>query len=110
MTQGVRVWDAPTRLFHWLLVAGFAGMWYSGKQGGDLLQYHIWCGIGIAGLLLFRLLWGVVGSDTARFARFVRGPGAIARYLKGEPLDDPWRKQAEAAVADCIAALPDLGG
>ncbi|MDN0081585.1 cytochrome b/b6 domain-containing protein [Crenobacter sp. SG2305] len=84
MMQGVRVWDAPTRLFHWSLVAGFAGMWYSGKQGGDLLQYHIWCGIGIAGLLLFRLLWGMVGSDTARFAHFVRGPGTIMRYLKGE--------------------------
>jgi len=84
MTHGVRVWDVPTRLFHWLLVAAFAGMWYSGKQGGDLLEYHIWCGIGIAGLLLFRLLWGVVGSETARFASFVRGPRQIVRYLKGE--------------------------
>lgn len=84
MQQAVKVWDAPTRLFHWTLVALVAGMWFSGKQGGDWLEYHIFCGVALAALLLFRLVWGVVGSQTARFASFVKGPASILRYLRGE--------------------------
>lgn len=83
MQYRIKLWDAPTRLFHWSLVALFGVMWYTGETGGDALRLHLLAGYGIAGLLLFRLLWGVVGSDTARFARFVRGPGAIAGYLRG---------------------------
>lgn len=79
----VAVWDVPTRLFHWLLVALFAVMWFSGEQGGDWLQWHIWCGEAVLVLLLFRLLWGVFGSQTARFADFVHGPAVIRRYLAG---------------------------
>ncbi|MDF0606552.1 cytochrome b/b6 domain-containing protein [Neisseriaceae bacterium TC5R-5] len=84
MSQLVKVWDLPTRLFHWSLVLLLAGMWYSGEQGGDFLQYHIWCGLGIAGLLIFRLIWGLVGSQTARFSYFIKGPRNIVRYLRGE--------------------------
>ncbi|NHR06016.1 hydrogenase [Chromobacterium haemolyticum] len=84
MTQMVKVWDVPTRLFHWALVILFCGMWYSGEQGGDWLQYHIWCGSGLASLLLFRLIWGVIGSQTARFGNFIKGPRSIVRYLRGE--------------------------
>ncbi|UTH72959.1 cytochrome b/b6 domain-containing protein [Chromobacterium sp. IIBBL 290-4] len=84
MSQQVKIWDAPTRLFHWTLVLLFAGMWFCAEQGGDWLQYHIYCGVALAALLVFRLIWGVVGSQTARFSNFVRGPRAILRYLKGE--------------------------
>ncbi|MEN6081059.1 cytochrome b/b6 domain-containing protein [Chromobacterium piscinae] len=84
MSQQVKVWDAPTRLFHWTLVGLFCAMWYCAEQGGEWLQYHIYCGVALASLLVFRLIWGVIGSQTARFSSFVRGPRAILRYLKGE--------------------------
>ncbi|MCD4483774.1 cytochrome b/b6 domain-containing protein [Chromobacterium vaccinii] len=84
MSQQVKVWDVPTRLFHWTLVGLFCAMWYCAEQGGEWLQYHIYCGVALASLLVFRLIWGVIGSQTARFSSFVRGPKAILRYLKGE--------------------------
>ncbi|POZ61585.1 cytochrome b/b6 domain-containing protein [Chromobacterium alticapitis] len=84
MSQQVKVWDAPTRLFHWTLVILFGAMWYCAEQGGEWLQYHIYCGVALASLLVFRLIWGLVGSQTARFSNFVRGPRAVARYVRGE--------------------------
>jgi len=77
-----RVWDVPTRLFHWLLVGLFAFSWWSGQTGH--LEWHFKSGLILLGLLAFRLLWGVIGGSTARFARFVRGPGAVLAYLRGE--------------------------
>lgn len=77
-----RVWDLPTRLFHWLLAALIAFSWWSVKF--DHSDWHIWSGITILTLLLFRLMWGVVGSSTARFANFVRGPRAVRDYLGGK--------------------------
>lgn len=76
-----RVWDLPTRLFHWLLVALVAFSWWSGKN--DRIDLHVWSGIAILTLLVFRLLWGFFGSSTARFANFVRGPRAVFDYLRG---------------------------
>ena len=87
MVKMIKIWDAPTRFFHWSLVLLFAGMWFSGEQGGDWLHYHVVCGELVAVLLLFRLVWGIVGSDTARFSQFVKGPATIRRYLKGELTD-----------------------
>jgi cytochrome b len=72
----------PVRLVHWLLAALIAFSWWSVHNHHT--DWHIWSGIAILTLLLFRLLWGLVGSSTARFARFVRGPRAIAAYLRGE--------------------------
>jgi cytochrome b len=76
----VRIWDAPTRLFHWALVALIGFSWWSAKS--EHLDWHIWSGLAILTLVIFRLLWGVVGSSTARFANFVRGPRAILAYLR----------------------------
>lgn len=76
----VRIWDVPTRLFHWTLVALIAFSWWSAEE--EYLDWHIWSGLAILSLLIFRLLWGVVGSSTARFANFVRGPGPILAYLR----------------------------
>ncbi|MCF7528788.1 cytochrome b/b6 domain-containing protein [Neisseria lisongii] len=84
MKQKIKIWDVPTRLFHWLLVAAIAFMWFSAKTGGSLLAWHLRCGLLILGLLIFRLCWGLWGSDSARFTQFVRGPKQILRYLKGE--------------------------
>lgn len=83
MTRRVLVWDLPLRLFHWVLVALFGSMWFTGKQGGDWLQYHLLAGEALAALLLFRLVWGVCGSETARFHRFLAGPRTVLRYLRG---------------------------
>lgn len=85
MQSHIRVWDLPTRLFHWALVALFGFMWYSGKTGGTVLDIHIKAGLALATLLLFRLLWGFVGSETARFSHFLKGPHAIKNYLAGQP-------------------------
>jgi cytochrome b len=75
------VWDLPTRLLHWLLAGLIAFSWWSAEYHYDDL--HIWSGLGIMSLLIFRILWGVFGSSTARFASFVRGPRGVFRYLQG---------------------------
>jgi cytochrome b len=77
----VRIWDLPVRLFHWSLVLLVPALWWTAEN--DRMDVHILLGEIMLGLLLFRLLWGVLGSSTARFARFVKGPGAILRYLRG---------------------------
>jgi cytochrome b len=75
------VWDVPVRLVHWLLAALIAFSWWSVHNHHT--DWHIWSGCAILTLLIFRLLWGFVGSSTARFADFVRGPRAIGDYLRG---------------------------
>ena len=79
-TAKQRIWDLPTRLFHWLLVALVGFSWWSGKN--DEVDLHIWSGIAILTLLVFRLLWGFFGSSTARFSTFVRGPKAVLVYVR----------------------------
>lgn len=79
-TRPVKVWDLPVRLFHWTLVALVAALWASGEFGE--LDIHMQLGTGALALVLFRLAWGIVGSRTARFADFVRGPAAILAYLR----------------------------
>lgn len=79
----VRIWDLPTRIFHWSLVALVAAAFVSGLIGGSAMVWHGRIGIAIAGLLAFRIAWGFAGSTYARFAQFVRGPAAIRDYLLG---------------------------
>jgi cytochrome b len=76
-----RVWDLPTRIFHWLLAALILFSWWSVKNHHT--DWHIWSGIAILTALIFRLLWGLFGSSTARFAGFVRGPSAVRDYWAG---------------------------
>jgi len=75
------VWDIPVRLFHWTLAALILFSWWSVHNHHT--DWHIWSGCAILTLLIFRLLWGFVGSSTARFSTFVRGPRAIAGYWRG---------------------------
>lgn len=77
----VLVWDAPVRVFHWLMVLCFAGAWLTAEEDG-LRLLHVTLGYSMAGLVLFRLVWGAIGSRHARFAAFVRGPKAVAQYLR----------------------------
>jgi len=76
------VWDLPTRLFHWTLVALIAFSWWTAEE--HYYDLHLWSGIAVVSLVLFRLLWGIFGSSTARFSKFVRGPAAIRDYLDGK--------------------------
>ncbi|MBP7582322.1 MAG: cytochrome b/b6 domain-containing protein [Vogesella sp.] len=81
MSNKVKVWDVPTRLFHWTLLAMFVGMWASAENGQ--LQIHTKLGVAMLVLVVFRLLWGVVGSQTARFSDFFK-PCQVKAYLRGE--------------------------
>lgn len=78
----INVWDWPIRLFHWLLVLLVVVSWSTAQIGGNAMQYHMWSGYAILSLVLFRFAWGFVGSDTARFANFLRGPRAVLVYLR----------------------------
>src|SRR6187551_3438004 len=75
-----RVWDLPTRLFHWTLVVLVGLSWWSAEN--DQQDLHLYLGYGVLTLLLFRVGWGFFGSSTARFSAFVRGPAAIVRYVR----------------------------
>ncbi len=75
----MKVWDLPIRLFHWVLVVLIASAW--GTQEWNRMNWHKWIGYTILTLLLFRVVWGCMGSDTARFGRFLRSPVAALRHL-----------------------------
>jgi cytochrome b len=80
----VRVWDLPTRLFHWVLALSVIGSVVTAKIGGGAMVWHFRLGYLALGLLLFRIAWGFVGGRWSRFASFVRGPGVVLRYLRSE--------------------------
>jgi cytochrome b len=78
-TLSIRVWDAPTRLFHWVLVVLLCASWLTESRGW--MELHFLSGYSVIALLLFRLAWGFFGSDTARFSRFLKSPLAALRHL-----------------------------
>jgi len=80
----IRVWDLPTRAFHWLLVLCVVAAFVTVKIGGNAMVWHGRIGLAVVGLLVFRIVWGFAGSTYARFASFVRGPAAIRAYLRGD--------------------------
>jgi len=80
----VRVWDAPTRLFHWALAACFVGLIVTSQVGGGAMVWHFRFGYGVLSLLLFRLVWGFFGGHWSRFASFMTGPSAVWQYLRGQ--------------------------
>ncbi len=80
----VRVWDLPTRLFHWLLAAFVIAAATTAWIGGNAMVWHMRCGLSIMALLLFRLVWGLIGGRWSRFTSFLYAPGTLLRYLRGE--------------------------
>lgn len=82
--QNIRIWDLPTRVFHWSLVVLVAALIISGKIGGNFMDWHGRFGLAAVGLLCFRLVWGVLGSTYARFATFFPTPARLRAYLRGE--------------------------
>jgi cytochrome b len=77
----VRVWDIPTRLFHWSVVVLLCVSWFSADQG--YMRVHLVSGLTLLSLLLFRIAWGLMGSTTARFRNFLHPPRRVVGYLKG---------------------------
>jgi cytochrome b len=81
--ERIRLWDLPIRFFHWLLVIFVAAAIVTGKIGGDAIDWHGKIGLVILGLIVFRIVWGVVGSSHARFASFFPTPASVLVYLRG---------------------------
>jgi len=78
----IKVWDLPTRLFHWALFLAVLGSFISADEGGNSIEWHARFGYFILSLLLFRLVWGFVGSHYAKFFNFIRSPKLVLAYLK----------------------------
>ena len=88
MSHKVRVWDLPTRCFHWALVLCFGGLVTTAQIGGDAMAWHFRCGYAVLSLLLFRIIWGVVGGRWSRFSSFTYAPTTILAYIKGRGLPE----------------------
>ena len=80
--QTILVWDVPTRVFHWLLVISFAGAWFT-SESERLQMIHYAFGYSAVALVLFRLVWGFIGTKYARFSQFVRGPKEMVEHVRG---------------------------
>lgn len=82
--RNVRVWDLPTRLFHWALAAAVVGAVVTSQVGGNAMVWHTRLGLVVLALLAFRLVWGFVGGHWSRFASFLYGPRSVMAYLRGD--------------------------
>ncbi len=103
----VRIWDLPTRLFHWLFAAACTVAWVSGDDP-RYTDLHLFTGYVALGLVAFRLVWGVIGGHYARFGQFVRGPAAVTSHLRN--LFNPAREhEAGHNPAGALAILVMLG-
>ena len=85
----VRVWDLPTRLFHWSLVLTVTGLFVTGSIGGNLMEWHMRLGYAVFTLLLFRAGWGCFGGHWSRFAQFVPTPARLLRYVRRTDVGQP---------------------
>lgn len=107
-SPAVRVWDLPLRFFHWLLALSF-GVAYLTAELDDWRLLHVTLGYTVAGLVLFRLLWGIWGTHYARFSNFVRGPQAVTGYLRsllaGRPAHYTGHNPAGAVAIVLMLAL-----
>lgn len=101
----VHVWDIPTRLTHWLLVLLLVASWCSAET--HHMEYHRYSGYALLGALVFRLFWGLFGSHTARFVRFIKGPRAIWRYVRArsEPLSPGHNPLGALSVVGLLTLL-----
>jgi len=107
--QPVQVWDLPTRVFHWSLALSFLGAYFT-SEGSHLRVIHVMFGCTLLGLIVFRVLWGFVGSRHARFASFVTGPAQVVRYLKSLRAHQPEHHTGHnPAGAVAVLALLALG-
>lgn len=81
----VRIWDLPTRLFHWSLAAAVIALVATAKIGGNAMEWHLRLGYAVLALLVFRVVWGFVGGRWSRFAALAFSPSRVLGYLRGAP-------------------------
>jgi cytochrome b len=106
--DAVRIWDLPTRLFHWALLAAVAGLFATAYGPDTWILWHPRLGYAVLALLLFRLAWGVVGGRWSRFASFIQGPRAVLAYLRhapGAPASPGHNPLGALAVVTLLAVL-----
>ncbi len=113
MTERTRIWDVPTRVFHWLLVVSFAGAFLT-SESERYRDIHVILGYILLGLIAFRLVWGFVGTRHARFRSFLFGPREIATYvmsmLKGNPKHYAGHNPAGSLAIFALLALSIASG
>jgi cytochrome b len=81
MSKKYLIWDLPLRLFHWCFAFTVFGCWYTAEQGADMVEIHMQLGFVTLGLILFRIVWGFVGTRHARFTQFIPSPKRLVNYL-----------------------------
>ncbi|MBN9512026.1 MAG: cytochrome b/b6 domain-containing protein [Alphaproteobacteria bacterium] len=106
----ILVWDVPVRLFHWSLALLLVVSYFTARAGGDWMNLHFWSGYAILTLLFFRIAWGFLGSTTARFSSFLKGPSAAIAHLghllgRGRPRDAGHNPLGGAMVVVMILAV-----
>jgi cytochrome b len=101
----LRVWDLPTRLFHWLLVITVLGLVVTGNLGGEWMSLHFRLGYAVLALLLFRLAWGFVGGHWSRFAQFIYSPQTLVRHLRGQSMPEYELGHSPTASLSVLALL-----
>ncbi|MBQ1657222.1 MAG: cytochrome b/b6 domain-containing protein [Rhodocyclaceae bacterium] len=103
----LRIWDLPTRLFHWLLAAAIFALIATGRTGGDAIVWHFRLGYAVLAMLLFRLVWGVAGGHWSRFAVFFPTPARVLRYLRRQatPADVTGHNPLGALAVFAIIAI-----
>jgi cytochrome b len=107
--QLVRVWDLPTRLFHWLLVACITGLMVTAYVPGAWIEWHARLGYAVLALLLFRMVWGVVGGRWSRFTSFIYAPRSLVAYLRGRPRPEHLVGHTPLGALSVFAMLIALG-
>jgi cytochrome b len=103
---GTRIWDLPTRLFHWTLASLVVFSFVTAKLGGLWLDWHMRSGYAILALVTFRILWGFAGSHYARFSTFVRPPAEVLAQLRGRM--SPVAGHSPAGAVSVIALLATM--
>ncbi|WP_078059435.1 cytochrome b/b6 domain-containing protein [Tropicimonas marinistellae] len=107
----VRLWDPGIRLFHWALAICVATAWFLGEFGPGIMTLHFYFGYAVIGLLVFRLIWGLVGPWPARFRDFVYSPATFIAYLRGIRARTPsfWAGHNPMGAVSVFALLGVLG-
>ena len=98
----MKIWDLPTRLYHWLQALLFTLVAMSGFNGGGP---HVTFGLALLSLLLWRICWGVFGSETSRFSQFIRSPRVVLNYLKGKYSPKPGHNPAGGLMVFALLTL-----
>lgn len=106
-----RIWDLPTRLFHWTLAAFVIALVLTAKVSGSsaAMEWHYWLGYATLALLLFRLVWGLIGGHWSRFSSFIYAPSTLIAYLKGDTRPELQAGHSPTGALSVFAILAIVG-